>query len=219
MVHGWGEQDQTVNLLLALENRIAPTMFSNDKIINSFQIKGGQMTSSKKFQNLGLLLVIVFIIGAFSYFKSQPESPGFKGELPSVSEISPEMEEMAESEEILVKAVVMEDENTLSTQLEDVTGGESSGTAYVLRKDGRLYHYVSASLPTPPRGTVYEGWLVNKTPTLKFFSTGVMLQENGVYVLTYDADGESLGYNEVVITLETKVDKTPEKHILEGVVN
>ncbi len=178
------------------------------------------MTNPKEFRNLGILLLVIFAVGSFFYFRSQPESIGVMEELPLASDESPQ-EEVAEEviiEETSVKEMVMQDEDSLIGELEDVTRGNSSGEAYILRKDGHLYHYVGAALPTPPQGMVYEGWLVRKTPTLKFFSTGVMLQENGRYVLSYDAEGESQGYNEVVITLETKVDEIPEKHVLEGVV-
>ena len=101
-------------------------------------------------------------------------------------------------------------------ELKDVSGGVSSGVAYILRENGSLSHRVEAKLPAPATGSVYEGWLVSKAPTLKFFSTGVMKKEGEMSVLSYEADEEYLGYDEVVITLETKVDEIPEKHILEG---
>lgn len=103
-------------------------------------------------------------------------------------------------------------------ELNDVSGGISSGVAYVLRENGSLSHSVEAKLPTLETGLAYEGWLVSKTPTLKFFSTGIMKKEGGMFVLSYQAEKEYLGYDEVVITLETKVDEIPEKHILEGMV-
>lgn len=115
---------------------------------------------------------------------------------------------------------IISDPATLSVNLEDVSGGAGSGTAFVLRKGGKLWHTVSANLPDPSTGTVYEGWLVNKTPTLAFFSTGVMQkQANGSYMLSYTSSNTYESYNDVVITLETKVDETPEEHILEGTVN
>jgi hypothetical protein len=45
-----------------------------------------------------------------------------------------------------------------------------------------------------------------------------MEKTNGIYTLSYTADNEYSGYDDVVITLETKVDETPEDHILEGTV-
>lgn len=111
------------------------------------------------------------------------------------------------------------DPATLTTTLSDVSGGNSSGTAYVLRKAAKLLHIVYVNLPPPRPGMVYEGWLVKKTPDLIFFSTGVMeKQATGAYMLTFKSDNLYEGYNNVVITLETEVDETPEEHMLEGEV-
>ena len=111
----------------------------------------------------------------------------------------------------------MEDSNVLFTEIDDVSGGDSSGKAYILRSDAGLKHYVEAYLPTPEEGYSYEGWLVRKQPTLDFFSTGVMIVKDDMYVLEYESDMNYLGYDEVVITLESSVDETPETHILEGI--
>lgn len=120
-------------------------------------------------------------------------------------------------------ATVMEkatsSESALTAELTDVTEGTSAGTAYVVREEGNLYHYVSASLPEPAEGSVYEGWLVQQTPELMFFSTGVMeLNADGTYSLTYMSEEAYEGYDHVVITEETVVDETPEVHVLEGTV-
>lgn len=112
----------------------------------------------------------------------------------------------------------MDDADVLFAEIVDVSGGDSSGKAYVLRNEDGLKHYVEADLPAPEEGNVYEGWLVTKEPSLDFFSTGVMIVKNGMYVLEYESEMSYEGYDEVVITLETKVDEIPEAHILEGMV-
>jgi len=105
---------------------------------------------------------------------------------------------------------------TLVANLVDVSGGNSTGKGYVRRVDGKLTHSVVANLPDPVGNNFYEGWLVQQTP-LKFFSTGNMVLGNdGSYILEYETAQEYASYNFVVITLETKKDTTPEKHILEG---
>lgn len=107
--------------------------------------------------------------------------------------------------------------NTQRGQLMDVTGGDSSGTAYLLRRESGLNHMVVADLPAPAKGYVYEGWLVKQNPELEYFSTGVMEKEyDGRYTLTYGNDEVREGFDFVVITLEENVDSTPEAHILEG---
>ena len=111
---------------------------------------------------------------------------------------------------------LVEYENGLITNLKDVSGGKSTGTASILRKQNILIHNVSTDLPIPNGNNFYEGWLVDQS-TNKFFSTGIM--DNNVdsgYVLSFMSDDLSEGYNFVVITLETVKDETPEKHILEG---
>ncbi|MFC1645074.1 anti-sigma factor [Patescibacteria group bacterium] len=103
--------------------------------------------------------------------------------------------------------------------LADVTGGNSSGTAYVLRDNQIIYHTVTANLPDPQGNNKYEGWLVKKGIVPKFFSTGVMQKDSdGNYALSYTSTDLSEGYDFVVITEETVVDKNPEKHIIEGTV-
>jgi hypothetical protein len=99
-----------------------------------------------------------------------------------------------------------------------VDGSTSSGTAYVVRGEGKLTHLVEATMPDPTVGNSYEGWLVDVSTTpLKFFSTGVMSKnDSGIWVLEYEASQEYPSYNRVVITEETKIDAVPEKHIIEG---
>lgn len=110
------------------------------------------------------------------------------------------------------------DPGVMIAELEDVTGGESAGTAYILRRNNKLYHFIEASLPTPDEGQYYEGWLVQKSPELKFFSTGevILTQEDIPYELKYISDMSYEGYDHVVITLETERDDIPEEHIIEG---
>lgn len=112
--------------------------------------------------------------------------------------------------------VVQEEEVVLTAKLEDVDGGRSSGTAFIAR-GANLKHGVEASLPELAGDTFYEGWLVKQKPSLEFFSTGEMLKDvEGKYVLEYESSELYEGYDFVVITLETKRDDIPEKHILEG---
>lgn len=107
--------------------------------------------------------------------------------------------------------------NTKTGELMDVTGGNSSGQAYILRKETGLKHMVVADLPAPQNGLVYEGWLVKQGTEMEFFSTGVMeRQYDGKYTLMYEDDERHEGFDFVVITLEEDVDATPETHVLEG---
>jgi len=103
--------------------------------------------------------------------------------------------------------------------LTDVAGGDSSGVGYVSRDSDGLKHRVVATLPILEEGeSFYEGWLVRKSPTLEFFSTGEMKLVGSEYRLDYTSENIWEGYDEVVITLENKRDEIPEKHIIEGVL-
>lgn len=116
------------------------------------------------------------------------------------------------------EVVTLEEGVVLTAKLEDVEGGRSSGTTFVIR-GVNLKHEAVARLPELVGNNFYEGWLVKQKPNLEFFSTGEMLKNtNGEYMLKYENDNLHEGYNLVVITLETKRDDVPEKHILEGVV-
>ncbi|MCH7641267.1 anti-sigma factor [Patescibacteria group bacterium] len=178
--------------------------------------------------NTGLIIVVVaavvLLIGGFVFYTNRQNQLEPAVEMKQV-DMSEGKNMMVEKDETMVmeddmKLSIMENPDSLSGTLKDVAGGNSSGTAYVLGRDGKLSHTVTANLPDPSGGNVYEGWLVNKTPSLTFFSTGVMeKQADETYTLSFMADKLFEGYNFVVITEETVVDSTPETHILEGTVN
>ena len=174
---------------------------------------------------LAAVVVALLLLGSFVFYtnsqKGQTTAPAVETEQTNMSEGKNMMVEKDETmmmdKNMMVS--VMDNPDSLSETLKDVSGGSGAGMAYVLRREGKLWHTVTANLPDPRTGTVYEGWLVNKKPTLKFFSTGVMeKQEDGAYTLSFMSDNPYEGYNFVVITLETEVDATPEAHILEGTV-
>lgn len=156
-------------------------------------------SQNKKFL---LLIPIVLIIG-LAYFIFQNQETPVKNQ---VSEISPTTEPIpkAEVERIEIGAVG------------DYTG---NGIATRSFSDSKFTHTVEANLPDPAKGKFYEGWLVKKTPSLQFFSTGKLNKDNDQYVLYYETEEDKSEYNEVVITEETEslgLDNNPEIHVLEG---
>lgn len=182
-----------------------------------------------------LILVVVLIAAGFLYFNYRDENPqqeqvndeevirdvGEEFVLPpatnpplSADIMGGETSTELGDDEIL--ALLLNDSGTQAAFLESVDGSESSGAGYRLVKGGKLYHGVIATMPNLKDGNVYEGWLVQKSP-LKFISTGLMRSpENGVWVLEYTAQQEYPTYLKVVITEETEVDATPERHVIEG---
>ena len=128
----------------------------------------------------------------------------------------------------LDKAMIKEKENIMMMAskdttskkaiLADVSGGNGTGKAFVLRKNGKLYFTASATLPEPVAGTFYEGWLAVKGANpAQFTSTGKLeKQKDGSYETSYSSSNLYEGYDFVVITWEKVDDQKPEKHILEG---
>ncbi len=112
---------------------------------------------------------------------------------------------------------IKENENTVEVILNDVSGGNSEGTAYILREDGEIFHTVTARLPDLEQGEFYEGWLVDQFPRVAFFSTGKMEQlRDGRYFLSFNGEEEYPDFTQVVITIEQVDDQQPERHVLEG---
>lgn len=105
------------------------------------------------------------------------------------------------------------------TNLKAVGNYSGSGTA-TRTWDGQTFtHTVTASINDPAEGKFIEGWLVNMSKDPKFFSTGNLKKEGGVWKLTYTTNKNYQDYNEVVITEETSAkgnDGVPEAHVLEG---
>jgi len=100
--------------------------------------------------------------------------------------------------------------------------GIFTGTATATRTfvNGKFTHTVTANTNAPAEGKFYEGWLVIKTPELKFLSTGKMTkQTDGTYTLSYSSDTDQSAYNSVIITEETEangLDGKPETHVFDG---
>lgn len=130
---------------------------------------------------------------------------------------------MVENTENEVKAMksLANNTNALIADLVDVSGGNSTGIAYILRSNDVeqvLQHSVTAKLPTLTNGSMYEGWLVKQKPELMFISTGVLEQDtDGMFTLEFDSTNLYEGYDFVVITEETIIDEKPEKHIIEAI--
>ena len=162
---------------------------------------------------VAIVLVLVFIAGGALFINDR------KMEILDAPDSDETELQVAEKESMLEdpQKDIKTHPEVKTAVLLDVSGGTSSGTGYVLRENGMLTHYVEASLPEPEGKNLYEGWLVKQSPELEFFSTGIMKsQVSGTYELTYENEQAREGFDFVVITEETVIDDTPEKHIIEG---
>lgn len=127
---------------------------------------------------------------------------------------------MKEKENIMMMA--QQDASSKKGALADVSGGSGKGTAFVLRKNGKLYFTASATLPDPTNGAFYEGWLVKKGSTpVQLVDIGKFdKKQDGSYEDSYSSGNTYDGYDFVVVTWEQgQVNaQNPGKHILEGTV-
>lgn len=165
------------------------------------------------------VVVLVFVIGGLYLFSSNKiTTPSDMLETTKLNTPETTKKEVTEfSKEESSEVSIENNPNTKIADLIDVSGGDSSGMGYVLRENGQIKHYIYAELPTLTGDDEYEGWLVKQSPTLTFFSTGVMQETGeGIFELVYMNDEQGIDHDFVVITKETIVDETPEVHILEG---
>ena len=162
-----------------------------------------------------ILIVVVLAVVGIIIFAYQLKIP--KEEIKVQAPLTQEEEsETAIEEEGGILEMISRNSEVQIAPLTAVDGSNSSGAAYRLVEDGKLYYAVMASMPGPQEGNVYEGWLVQPSP-LQFFSTGVMEKnEENVWILEYSADNEYPSYTKVIITEETIIDPIPEMHIIEG---
>jgi hypothetical protein len=156
---------------------------------------------------IGAVVVVLILIGAYFFFSRYQ-----RGKVaPPPAEKVPVAEELEEGFEAGMGIEVPE--GVEKTTLTDVTGGAGRGMATRKFEKGVFEHTVMASLPEPGAGKYYEGWLVRNGEIL---STGKMKEMKGGWYLEFSADRDYSDYNQVVVTLEEKDDRQPEKHILEG---
>jgi hypothetical protein len=149
-------------------------------------------------------------------------------------EVTQQMDSTESVKDVMVKDMDSETEEkmmevmslyTLSGELADVSGGNSSGTAKAGFIDESYNLYATFNdLPTPGENFFYEGWVVRKSP-FAFISTGELNNNDGVYSNTYSSGTDYSEYDFYVLTLEPtddgengKPDPAPAAHILEGVM-
>lgn len=106
-----------------------------------------------------------------------------------------------------------------NTKLTGVGAFVGSGTAIDILDKTTFSHSVVAEVSDPPTGKFYEGWLVSKSSTKKYVSTGKLEKKGRNYTVNFVSQTNYYDYPEVVVTLETEslgLDNQPETHVLEG---
>ena len=152
-------------------------------------------------------VVLIVIIAAAALFLSQNKTgnqePQTSSEQTGVLESGTQPEETVET-----------------THLTAVGGYTGSGTANRDYNGKTFVHLVVAQLEDPAEDKFYEGWLLQKEPTLTFISTGKLEKEGGDdFVLLFTSETDYSNYHDVVVTEETEslgLDDRVETHVLEG---
>ncbi len=98
-------------------------------------------------------------------------------------------------------------------ELKPVEGESGFGVATREVMGGRLYHSVMADLPELGNDEFYEGWLIDGERRV---NVGKLVKEKGGWLLEFVGDEGLVEYDLVVITLEVRDDKSPEKEVLKG---
>ncbi|OGM11980.1 hypothetical protein A2Z22_04845 [Candidatus Woesebacteria bacterium RBG_16_34_12] len=149
-------------------------------------------------------LVIILILTAVVYYWKKPPAVEQDLVVPQTLSVEDEIEE---------KFKIQIPEDVEKAELKDVSGGDGSGIATRKFAEGEFSHTILVDLPDPEGIRFYEGWLVKDNETV---STGKLNLAKGGYLLEFQSDTDYTSFNQVVVTLEEKLDKTSEKHILEG---
>ena len=211
--------------------------------VESTRKKGG--ISRYKVLGFIILLVAAFFVGrGFKGGDTAPEEPvasecysldvggGLSGDNP-VSEVLsgnvlsiPVADPIVLDENVVDEADIAQDTTTVEvsktareTALTPVNDTHGTGTATSELVSGTFQHLIVATLPDPPEGYFYEGWLIRSKP-FDFFSTGRLIQhaDDLKWYLVWTDVEDRRDYNKVIVTLEEDDgDEAPADHVLEGV--
>ena len=158
----------------------------------------------------GIVLLVIIVAGILIFRGSDTDEPV----------LTPSPESSKESEEQMESLFNMDiPDDVEKAALKDVTGGTASAISTRKYENGTFTHAVLADLPDPEGSKFYEGWLVRGDvgdDDFEVISTGKMVIAKGGYLLEFTSSRDLSTHPNVVITLETAFDDTPEKHILEG---
>ena len=104
--------------------------------------------------------------------------------------------------------------------LEDVTGGNASGTAGASYEENLYTMYAEfENLPLLEEGYFYEGWVVRNSP-LSVISTGPTEMDGDMHVNNFTSEEDLTDHTFYVLTLEPDDgDPAPADHTLEGTMN
>lgn len=150
----------------------------------------------------GGILVLVIAI-AYFYFKNEPA--------PTVP--IEENKSQAIDQKVKDKFNATLPENIEKTEL---TSSKNDYFAAATRayENGDFELTVLADLPDPESGKFYQAWL--NTGDGQMLSLGKLTMAKGGWLVNYHSKTDQSEYNEVIVTLESTLDNTPEERVLSG---
>jgi len=105
-------------------------------------------------------------------------------------------------------------ENVEKTELKPLTLGSSFAATTREYVNGQFTLTILADLPDPEPGQFYQAWItVGDSQKL---SLGQLREAKGGWLLEYQSNIDYTKNNEVEVTLESKLDATPEEVLLRG---
>jgi hypothetical protein len=101
--------------------------------------------------------------------------------------------------------------------MKDVIGSNTSGTAYLLRENGKLFVTAIANMPDAPEGEYFQAWLMKENPRRYYVPLGKLSHFGiGKFITNTALDSDYADFNAVIITLEKNDDKLPERFVMQG---
>ncbi len=180
------------------------------------------MSRIKKVILLSVGVIVVLVLAGCGHISMKKIDDSEASSISPMFEAKKKAEELAQMAQDRQTQMMMEAFSLEAPmiELEDVTGGNTTGAAWIAVVDGKTFHRTTGkNMPQLKNGEFYEGWLVKQPVAGGFFSTGKMFFDEVAdeWVLNYEANGDKSEYRSVVITLEPDDgNPAPAKHIIEG---
>lgn len=155
---------------------------------------------------LGILILIAGVV-----YIRQKNSP--------TTEITTTPQTLSVQDQIEQKFNTQIPDDVEKAELKDVSGGTASGIATRKYVDGTFDFNVLADLSDPEDGKFYEAWLVKGNEGEDDYSivpTAKFTLAKGGWMLEYKSSTDYTDHSKILVTLESKLDNTPEETILEG---
>ena len=162
-----------------------------------------------KRRDIVIALVVLIILAGVVYYRQRNQ----------VQEELKVPETLSIEESLEDKLNIQIPDDADKADLKDATGGSSSGIFSRKSEEGTFTSSFIADLPQPESGKYYEGWLVKGeegSEDYSIVSAGRLSAAKGGYLLDFSSRTDYSEYNKIMVTLESKSDRTPEETVLEG---